>query len=135
MHPDCPPGSGCWPTRTRVATPGTGGATDEPRNLLLGLTMLRQRAEHYADLLDRKPGVNAALHIGDGPPAGDGQAKPKVRLVGEDGNAFAILGRCRVAAKQAGWSDEKTAHFIQKILRAADYDGVLAVVTEHFDVE
>jgi hypothetical protein len=33
--------------------------------------------------------------------------KPTVKLVGENGNAFAILGACKTAAKKAGWPKEK----------------------------
>jgi len=33
--------------------------------------------------------------------------KPKLKLVGEDGNAFSILGQARQAAKKAEWPKEK----------------------------
>lgn len=57
---------------------------------------------------------------------------PKVPcpLVGEDGNAFAILGRFRKAAREAGWPQEA----IQKVLddaMSSDYNHLLQVVMEH----
>ena len=108
----------------------------DARNLLLGLATVRQRAEQYADLLDKKPGVAGALHKSNGPPpTGGGQAKPAVKLVGEDGGTYAILGRCRLAAQQAGWTQERIDKFAQKVLRAADYDDVLRACMEHFNVE
>ena len=33
-------------------------------------------------------------------------SKPELRLIGEDGNAFAILGRAKRALKEAGREDE-----------------------------
>jgi len=33
-------------------------------------------------------------------------SKPKLKLIGEDGNAFAILGRAVKALKEAGQEDE-----------------------------
>ena len=36
----------------------------------------------------------------------DTPSTPELALVGEDGNAFAILGRARSAAKAAGWPQE-----------------------------
>lgn len=38
-------------------------------------------------------------------------AKPRVRLVGEDGNVFAILGRVIQALRQAGYSTEEIARY------------------------
>ena len=57
---------------------------------------------------------------------------PKVncRLVGEEGNCFAIMGRFEAAARKAGWSKE----YIDKVLNEAmtgDYDHLLATIAEH----
>lgn len=52
------------------------------------------------------------------------------RLVGEDGNAFAILGRFQKAARDAGWSPEE----IKKVMDEAmsdDYDNLLRVISSH----
>lgn len=61
-------------------------------------------------------------------------SKPKVTLIGEDGNAFSILGRCRKAAKGAGWTKEKIDSFLSKA-QSGDYDNLLKVVLDHFDVD
>lgn len=57
--------------------------------------------------------------------------KPKCRLTGEDGNAFAILGRVSRAMKQAG-----QGHLVAEMTRkatAGDYDHLLATVQEYVD--
>jgi hypothetical protein len=59
--------------------------------------------------------------------------KPKVKLVGEDGNAFAILGRCRLAAKKAGWTEEQIKEFTTEAM-SGDYDNLLQTVMKQFDV-
>jgi len=61
------------------------------------------------------------------------EKKPKVVLVGNDGNAFAILGRCRRAAEKAGWTPEKIKEVIGQ-MTAGDYDNLLATACKHFDV-
>lgn len=50
----------------------------------------------------------------------------KVKLVGEDGNAFAIMGRVKRAMARAGISaeDQKT---YQEECMSGDYDNLLAV--------
>jgi hypothetical protein len=60
--------------------------------------------------------------------------KPRLRLVGEDGNAFAILGRARRVALQAGWSDKEWRDFHREAT-SADYNHLLATVMEHFDCD
>lgn len=58
--------------------------------------------------------------------------KPKVVL--GDGNAFAIIGRCSKAAKRAGWSQKRWDSFRERAT-AKNYDHLLAVVQQHFDVD
>jgi len=60
--------------------------------------------------------------------------RPRVKLIGEDGNAFNILGICRQAAKKANWTDEQWAEFETKATDG-DYNRLLQVVMEHFEVE
>lgn len=60
--------------------------------------------------------------------------KPKVELIGNDGNAFSILGQCNRAAKRAGWSQEALTRF-QGEAMSGDYDHLLQVVLEHFEVD
>ncbi len=60
--------------------------------------------------------------------------RPRVKLVGMDGNAYAILGRCQAAARKAGWSKEQTDAFFAEAT-SGTYDHLLGVVMKHFDVE
>lgn len=48
----------------------------------------------------------------------------KVKLVGEDGNAFAIIGRVRRALKKAGASEEQVEEYTREA-KSGDYDNVL----------
>ena len=52
-------------------------------------------------------------------------------MVCEDGNAFAIIGRCRVAAKgtDLDWSAFK------KEAMSGDYDHLLQTVMKYFEVD
>ncbi len=56
---------------------------------------------------------------------------PVYRLF-DDGNAFLIIGRCRKAAKQAGWSAERIEAFSAKA-KAGDYDHLIRTVMDHFE--
>lgn len=60
--------------------------------------------------------------------------KPHVKLVGEDGNAFAILGRCKREARRAGWTDEQWQAFSAEA-RSGNYDHLLVTVMEWFDAD
>ncbi len=60
--------------------------------------------------------------------------KPTVKLIGHNGNAFAIMGRVKKALMQAGADQE----YIDKYLKEAtsgDYDNLLAVSMEYVNVE
>ena len=57
-----------------------------------------------------------------------------VRLVGEDGNAFAILGRTRRALQHAGADAGDIAAFTREAT-AGDYDQLLAAVLRWAEVE
>ena len=56
--------------------------------------------------------------------------KPKVKLVGEDGNAFSIIGRVSRALKPSG----KDAEFREKAFAAQSYDALLRLAMEYADV-
>ncbi|MHA1881577.1 MAG: hypothetical protein ACTSUO_00840 [Candidatus Thorarchaeota archaeon] len=56
--------------------------------------------------------------------------KPKLKLTGEDGNAFSILGRARKVALKNGMDWEK----IKKEATSGDYDNLLRVMVKYFDV-
>jgi hypothetical protein len=54
-----------------------------------------------------------------------------VKLSGEDGNAFAILGRCRRALRNAGVSENEIDAFMSRAT-SGNYDNLLRVVVETF---
>ncbi len=57
----------------------------------------------------------------------------KVKLVGEDGNAFAILGRCRRQAR--GHLDKSQLDIFMTEATAGDYDHLLRTCMEYFDCD
>ena len=57
-----------------------------------------------------------------------------VKLVGENGNAFNILGICLRAMRRAGLSQEERDAF-QKEATSGNYDHLLATCMEWFEVE
>jgi len=59
--------------------------------------------------------------------------KPKLKIIGQDGNAFFILGKAQQAAKQAGWEKEQIDGFMKEAM-AGDYDHLLATCMEFFEV-
>lgn len=61
------------------------------------------------------------------------EEKPELKLVGEDGNVFFILGKAVRVARQAGWSEEKIEKFKEDAM-SGDYNNVLRLCMEHFDV-
>jgi len=61
------------------------------------------------------------------------ETKPKLTLIGQDGNAFVVLGLASRAAKKAGWSKERLDEFMKKAM-SGDYDNLLGTCTEYFDV-
>jgi hypothetical protein len=60
--------------------------------------------------------------------------KPYVKLTGEDGNAFLIIGKCLKAMRKAGWSVEQIDKF-QTDATSGDYDHLLATVMKYCEVE
>ena len=59
--------------------------------------------------------------------------KPKVKLVGTDGNVFSIIGRVSRALKDAKQPDRAT-EFCQKAMTAHSYDEVLRLCFDYVDV-
>ena len=62
--------------------------------------------------------------------APNGKEKVTVELVGLDSNAFAILGRCSKAMRQAGWGTTEIRDF-QAQATSGDYHHLLATVMEY----
>ena len=60
--------------------------------------------------------------------------KPTVKLSGEDGNAFAIMGRVKQALRRAGADREYIDKYLSEAT-AGDYDNLLIVSMEYVDVE
>ena len=59
---------------------------------------------------------------------------PTLAMVGEDGNAYAILGRAQRVARQAGWPQE-TIKAVMDEAMAGDYDHLLCTMMTYFDAE
>lgn len=57
----------------------------------------------------------------------------EVQLVGEDGNAFAIMGRVKTALKKAGASDEEISQYFSEAT-SGDYDNLLRVTMNWVEV-
>ena len=58
--------------------------------------------------------------------------KPSVKLIGNDGNAFAIIGSCQRAARKNYTTEEWDA--IREEMMSGDYDHLLATAMDFFDV-
>jgi hypothetical protein len=60
--------------------------------------------------------------------------RPKLRLVGKDGNAFAILGRAHQAARRAGMPEDEWKK-IQAEATSGNYDHLLVTMLKYFDCD
>ena len=58
--------------------------------------------------------------------------KPKVKLDGEDGNAFAILGRV-IGALRRGGADKEYIDKFKNEATSGDYDNLLITVCKYVD--
>lgn len=61
------------------------------------------------------------------------EKKPKLKLVGNDGNAFAIMAACQRAGKKAGWSTDRISDLLKRMM-SGNYDNLLTIAAEEFDV-
>ena len=59
--------------------------------------------------------------------------KPKVKLTGEDGNVFVLVGICTSALKKASQHD-KAKELTEKVFKAKSYDEALGLMSEYCDV-
>jgi hypothetical protein len=57
--------------------------------------------------------------------------KPILKLLGTDGNAFALLGKAQRVARQNGMDWEK----IRTEAMSGNYDHLLQTLMKHFEVE
>ncbi|MFC3862523.1 hypothetical protein ACFOPQ_17305 [Deinococcus antarcticus] len=60
--------------------------------------------------------------------------QPTVELLGQNGNAFNVLGRCQRAAQKAGWTPEQIQAFREEAMRG-DYDHLIGTAMKYFDVQ
>lgn len=63
----------------------------------------------------------------------DPSEKPRVQLIGKDGNAFSIMASCRYVARRAGWSEEKIDALLEEMM-SGDYNHLLQTAMKHFEV-
>lgn len=61
-------------------------------------------------------------------------SKARVQLVGEDGNIFSILGRCRREMRRVGQLDQFN-EMSDKVQSCKSYDEALQVIMEYVEVE
>ena len=59
--------------------------------------------------------------------------KPKCKLVGTDGNVFALAGKVSEVLKQAGQADE-AKDFQSKLFKCHSYDEALQLMMEYVEV-
>jgi hypothetical protein len=59
--------------------------------------------------------------------------KPALKIIGTDGNAFALLGRALKAARAAKWTPEQIEEF-KRQATSGDYAQLLNTLGEYFDV-
>ena len=62
------------------------------------------------------------------------EIKPIVRLVGDEDNAFLIMGRVKKALVKAGADQEYINQYIQES-KSGDYDNLLRVAMKYTEVE
>ena len=60
--------------------------------------------------------------------------KPKVKLVGLDGNAFSILGRAVNAMRKEGWTKEKIDEFRGEAM-SGSYNYLITTVMKYCDCD
>ena len=58
--------------------------------------------------------------------------KIKGSLVGQDGNAFALMGYFSKQARKSGW-DKKDIDGVIKKAMSGNYDNLLATLSQHFE--
>jgi len=60
--------------------------------------------------------------------------KPTAKLIGDDGNAFVIMGRVKQALKRAGADQEYIDQYMNEAT-SGDYDNLLVVTMKYVDVQ
>ena len=60
--------------------------------------------------------------------------RPKMQLIGQDGNIFAIMGRASRLLKNAGQCD-KAKEMCNRVMASKSYNAALAIVSEYVETE
>lgn len=60
--------------------------------------------------------------------------KPKMQLLGQDGNVFAILGRASALLRSAG-QREQAKEMSARVMDCGSYDEALHIISEYVDTE
>jgi len=60
--------------------------------------------------------------------------KPKMNLIGEDGNIFAVMGRASGLLKEAGQKAE-AEEMISRVTSSGSYDEALSIISEYVETE
>jgi hypothetical protein len=60
--------------------------------------------------------------------------KPVCKLIGGDGNVFAVIGAVKRSLKRAG-KEDKAKEFTERATASHSYDAVLALCFEYVEVE
>lgn len=61
-------------------------------------------------------------------------SKPKMNLIGEDGNVFAILGRAQRLLRTEGM-DEQAKEMFSRVTSCHSYEEALNIVSEYVETE
>jgi hypothetical protein len=119
-------GEHAWVVRRVPGLPGERFQFDPSRPYVpVGAAAERNYVSLY-DILD----VDLGDLVSDGPKHPD----VVVSMVGEDGNAFAILGRVQKGLRDGGVEPEEVRAFVDEAT-AGDYDELLATVMRWVTVE
>ena len=62
------------------------------------------------------------------------EIRPKMKLIGQDGNIFAIMGRASRLLKNAGQRD-KAKEMCNRVMASKSYNAALAIVSEYVETE
>lgn len=58
-----------------------------------------------------------------------------VKLVGEDGNIFNLMGKVQKALRKGGVSKQETGMFLEEVTQSNSYDQALQVIMQWVEVE
>lgn len=59
--------------------------------------------------------------------------KPKLKLIGKDGNAFYILSAARHVAEKNKWEKSKIEEIMEEA-QSGDYNNLLRTMAKYFDI-